>query len=958
MALTAGEQALYDYAVSRGQSSVSSVSVPPESLAKVNAALSSANTTTESSMNSDIYNRVQQIYTEMGNTPEANAQIAREANQYGVNASQLSGALNVPEDEVSRLASEAGVPLNSSSQYTGGSGASINVSGGNNNNNNQKAVENLADLVYRSMTTGVSTSALKAAVAAAGGDPNDPFASNDILQNAGYSVGDLQNFYTSAGDEPDDPQAKELYEARDKLLEDGTNSNLQNLGYLKSQGVDVDTSQYSPQAQQQIEEASREFKGVEDLDSLVADLSPEETQRYNQVNQLYNDLFGRDIAFEGADYWIRGGGAGAALNEETLAAAALGPDLDYYNTNVLNPRQFQELIGSFTPAEQSRYNQANELYNKLFGRDIALEGSQYWIRGEGSSAPITEETLIAAAQGEDLDYYNTFVKDAVDLSSLTDDQRAFAENLPSDLQDDYLAAVQAGFGDPASGLTLESLIALLKDRGLSFEQAAQATGLTSDDPNYQASYDAWHGTTDTGEDTTGPREATSGSIVPGQPQVGEVNIMDYMGLQAGEPTLPVGTQLEPDLQQLEATDETLQALTPETTLATGGQYVATPQDITASTVTSPTPTDAVTATASTTDLVEQPEAAQMTAEKSLEQINAEADALQAARQDLNEIDPKATVQGQLALLQEQFADGEIPVWASGAFRQVNALMAQRGLGGSTIAAEAITNALMQSALPIAQQDASFYQNVTIQNLSNEQQAEMAKFNARTSAIFNDQAAENAARSLNTQSENELSQFFAQLAQNVSLANTQQVNAMEQFNATAENQATQFFAELGLTADTFNADAINELAQFDAEQANIIAQFNANMKNQREQFNIQNQLAIDASNVQWRRDVNTQNTAATNAALQFDAQNLLAVQQTALNNIWQHYDTLLSYAFTAEESSKERALNLTISSMNAEMQRQIAEDSSFLDSITGIVSGGATLLGSESGFKIAESWGLV
>jgi len=446
-------------------------------------------------------------------------------------------------------------------------------------------------------------------------------------------------------------------------------------------------------------------------------------------------------------------------------------------------------------------------------------------------------------------------------------------------------------------------------------------------------------------------------IVTGAPQVGEANIMDYMGLQAAQPQLPEGTALAPQLAQLEATDETLQALTPETTLATGDQYVATPQEITASTVTSPTPQDAVTATASTTDLVDQPEAAQMTAQKSLEQINEEADALQAARQELNDIDPKATVQGQLALLQEQFADGEIPVWASGAFRQVNALMAQRGIGGSTIAAEAITNALMQSTIPIAQQDASFYQNVTIQNLSNEQQAEMAKFNARTTAIFNDTAAENAARNLNTQSENELAQFFAQLSQNVALTNTAQTNAMEQFNATAQNQMSQFMAELDLTAETFNADAQNDMSQFDAEQANIIAQFNANMKNQREQFNVQNQLAIDASNVQWRRDVNTQNTAATNAALQFDAQNLLGIQQTALNNIWQHYDMLLNFAFQATESDKDRAQNLLLTNMSADLQRQIADEQADSGLISDLVTGGVSLLATNAGNNVLRKLGI-
>jgi len=346
----------------------------------------------------------------------------------------------------------------------------------------------------------------------------------------------------------------------------------------------------------------------------------------------------------------------------------------------------------------------------------------------------------------------------------------------------------------------------------------------------------------------------------------------------------------------------------------------------------------------------------MTAVKSLEQINAQADALQAAKQDLNEIDPRATIQGQLAILNEQFADGNVPVWAQGALKTANNLMAQRGLGNSSIAAESITNALMQSTIPIAQQDASFYQNVTIQNLSNEQQAEMAKFNARTAAIFNDQAAENAARNLNTQSENDINKFFTELAQNVALTNTAQTNAMEQFNATAKNQMSQFMAELDLTAETFNADAQNDMSQFNSEQANIIAQFNANIKNQREQFNVNNQLAIDASNVGWRRDVNTANTAATNAALQFDVQNLLGIQQTAMNNIWQHYDTLLNYAFQSEESALDRAQNILLTNMSSELQRQIADEQADSGLISDLVTGGVSLLATDSGNNVLRNLG--
>tara|TARA_E500000318_G_C3567316_1_gene216252 strand:- start:3271 stop:4662 length:1392 start_codon:yes stop_codon:yes gene_type:complete len=447
---------------------------------------------------------------------------------------------------------------------------------------------------------------------------------------------------------------------------------------------------------------------------------------------------------------------------------------------------------------------------------------------------------------------------------------------------------------------------------------------------------------------TSQYESTSGPVVAGTPEYGEVNITDYLGLKAAEPTLPKGTELAPRMEDIKVTPETVQTIPPEATLETDKTYVSDPTEITASTVTAPTAKDAVTAVAETTDLVSEPDLAKTTAEKSYTKINTEADALQAARLELAEVDPKATVQGQLALLSAQFENGNIPVWAQGAMRTANGLMAQRGLGGSSIAAEAITNALMQSTIPIAQQDASFFQNVTIQNLSNEQQAEMEKFNARVTSIFNDQAADNVANNLNTTEENRLAQFFSELSQNVALANTSETNAMEQFNATAQNQMTQFFEELDLTAETFNADAINDLAKFDSEQLSIVRQFNAEIDNQRQQFNAKNQLAIDASNVNWRRDVNTANTANTNAAIQLDAQNLLDIQMTSLNNIWQHYDTLLNYTFQAEENERDRNFQLMLTTMTNELQQKIQEDSDTMELLGLGVGAAAKIVSSQSG----------
>ena len=85
---------------------------------------------------------------------------------------------------------------------------------------------------------------------------------------------------------------------------------------------------------------------------------------------------------------------------------------------------------------------------------------------------------------------------------------------------------------------------------------------------------------------------------------------------------------------------------------------------------------------------------------------------------------KATVQGQLNTLMDDFEGGETPAWAAGAMRAATAAMAQRGLGASSMAGQAIVQAAMESALPIAQADAQITAQFETQNLSNRQQRAM------------------------------------------------------------------------------------------------------------------------------------------------------------------------------------------------------------------------------------------
>ena len=101
------------------------------------------------------------------------------------------------------------------------------------------------------------------------------------------------------------------------------------------------------------------------------------------------------------------------------------------------------------------------------------------------------------------------------------------------------------------------------------------------------------------------------------------------------------------------------------------------------------------------------------------------DRAQAVEQEMSAVPKEATVQGQLENLMAQFADGKVPVYAAGAIRNANAVMAQRGLSASSMAGAAVMQAAMESSLPIAAQDAQVFREINLNNLNNKQKVALA-----------------------------------------------------------------------------------------------------------------------------------------------------------------------------------------------------------------------------------------
>jgi hypothetical protein len=267
----------------------------------------------------------------------------------------------------------------------------------------------------------------------------------------------------------------------------------------------------------------------------------------------------------------------------------------------------------------------------------------------------------------------------------------------------------------------------------------------------------------------------------------------------------------------------------------------------------------------------------------------------------------------------------MPAWASPAVRKIAGTMQARGLSSSSMAAAAMTQAVMESGIVIAAQDANKYATIQLQNLNNKQQTALtnaaviagmdkANLSARLQAsVVNAQtllATEtknlDARQQSNTLSYNALTQaLFKDAAEE---------NARKQFNAKNELQVEEFFAELGSQVETANMNRIAATQQFNAGEVNAQSQFNTAMRDNREKFNANMQYAIDQSNVQWRRQVNTADTALQNETNRINTQNQYNASQNALNNLWQRYRDEAAWSLQKTESFLQRQHEIGIMAM--------------------------------------------
>lgn len=317
----------------------------------------------------------------------------------------------------------------------------------------------------------------------------------------------------------------------------------------------------------------------------------------------------------------------------------------------------------------------------------------------------------------------------------------------------------------------------------------------------------------------------------------------------------------------------------------------------------------------------------------------------------NYTDSKATILGQMAIISDEFKDSQgnatIPVWAQPMANSVKKAMAfgDEGLGtGTTIA---MSNAIMQATLGVAKEEATFFQTLTTQNLSNRQQQimnkanvlaefEVANLDARQNALVNNAKAFLEVDLTNLSNEQQSEVINTQAMLDAILSDQSAINTQRLFTAEQNNDFNKFYDNMQLTVDTFRSEQINASKRFNAGEINDSAEFEASMEDSRQKFYTELQFNVDKAVAGWKQSVETGNKQMMYEALSSDVKNILDISQEAQNQLWDRVDSLFDKIWTTGDNEATRDVEI----LKAQIMAQAGQkDGGGISEILGTIAGG-------------------
>ena len=284
---------------------------------------------------------------------------------------------------------------------------------------------------------------------------------------------------------------------------------------------------------------------------------------------------------------------------------------------------------------------------------------------------------------------------------------------------------------------------------------------------------------------------------------------------------------------------------------------------------------------------------------------------------------EALVSTQMESLLAGMEEGKTPAWARPAVAAMEAKMAQRGLSTSTVGRDALFNAIIQSALPIAQSNATALQARAQQNLSNEQQANLSTaqntMQVRMQNLANRQTHASQTASMAQQIKVQQGTFeqqavmtTAQQQQETSLTNAQLAQQRAQQESSQRQQTAIANLSTGAQADLANLQAMNAAGSqnMTADQQSRLASYNAQVNKVMRQAELSQDM--EKANLSPALQVEMQRVSEMNAA---SKDTMTAEQTERLTNL----QTLVDFRKTDAAFAQQ----MDMANMSNEQQIELA-----------------------------------
>jgi hypothetical protein len=284
---------------------------------------------------------------------------------------------------------------------------------------------------------------------------------------------------------------------------------------------------------------------------------------------------------------------------------------------------------------------------------------------------------------------------------------------------------------------------------------------------------------------------------------------------------------------------------------------------------------------------------------------------------------EALVSVQMENLLAGMEEGKTPAWARPAVAAIEQQMAQRGLSASTVGRDALFNAIIQSALPMAQSNAQALQQRAQQNLSNQQQANLASaqntMTVRMQNLANRQTAASQTASMAQEIKVQQGSFSqqatittAQQKQQTEIATFQAAQQRAQQESAQRQQAA--IAELSTNAqmDLANLQALNAAGaeNMSAEQQGRLTKYNAQIAKVMRQADLKQDM--EKANLNSSLQLELANLSEMNAAAK---DTMTAENQEKLTNL----QTLVDFRKTDAQFAQQ----MDMANMSNEQQMELA-----------------------------------